>query len=244
MFKNAACAIALSISVAGAAAAQDAAPVAAQTIDPARMVAANQVVDHVFPTGTYARMMNGTFQAMMKSAMNGAGEIPLRDLAAASGASEAELSKLGGATLNQIMEIYDPIYKKRMGVMMDTMTVELGKMMTTFEPAMREGLAQAYANRFSVEQMADLNRFFETPTGKVYAADSMMLFMDPAVMERMQKAMPEIMKQMPAMIGAMQKATADLPKAKTYKDLTPAERTKLAKLMGITEAQLARQQHK
>lgn len=226
--------------------AQEAAPAAVQetSVDPAREAAAGAVVDHIFPAGTYARMMDGTFQAMMKSAMNGAGDMPLRDMAAISGASQAELEKLGSATLNQIMEIYDPAFKQRMSLMMDTMSVELGKMMTTFEPAMREGLTQAYAKRFTTEQMADLNRFFETPSGKAYAKDSMLIFMDPAVMERMQKAMPELMKQMPSMIGAMEKASASLPKPRSYKDLTQPERAKLAKLLGITEAQLARQQRK
>lgn len=238
-------ALTLCAVTAPSAAAQVTALAAAEApIDPARLDAANAVVDHIFPTGTYARMMNGSFQAMMKSAMNGAGELPLRQLAEIAGASQDEVSKLADGTLNQMMEIYDPAYKQRMGAMMDAMNGELGKLMTTFEPAMREGLAQAYAKHFSVEQMGDLNRFFDTPTGKAYAADSMLLFMDPAVMERMQKAMPEILKQMPTMIKAMEAATANLPKPKQYKDLTPAERTKLAKLLGITDAQLARQHRK
>lgn len=226
--------------------AQEAVPSSADAaaVDPARLKAAETVVDHIFPTGTYARMMNGTFQTMLKSAVKGAGDMPLREIAAVSGANEEELAKLGESTLNQIMEVYDPAYKQRLNVMMDAMSVELGKLMPVFEPAMREGLAEAYAKRFTTEQMADLNRFFETPSGKAYAADSMLVFMDPAVMERMQKAMPEIMKQMPAMIGAMEKASASLPKPRTYKDLTQPERAKLAKLLGITEAQLARQQRK
>jgi uncharacterized protein YycO len=61
----------------------------------------------------------------------------------------------------------------------------------------------------------------------------MMLSADPAVMSRMQNMMPKIMQQMPAMLNAMQEATKDLPKRKQYKDLTPAERAKLASLLGL-----------
>lgn len=222
--------------------AQDAAG-AAQTapVDPTRLAAAKIVVDHIFPTGTYARMMDGSFQAITNAAMNGAGDMRIKQIAEIAGADEAELAKLGDGTLSQVMEIYDPAFKPRMKAMMDAMSGEMGKLMTTFEPAMREGLSQAYAKRFTPEQMADFNRFFETPSGQAYARESMIVFMDPAVMEQMQKSMPELMKQMPALIKTMEAATARFPKPKQYKDLTKDERARLAKLLGVTEAQLAKQ---
>jgi hypothetical protein len=70
----------------------------------------------------------------------------------------------------------------------------------------------------------------------------MTLFMDPAVMGRMQALLPQIMRQMPAMIQKMTAATANLPKPRRYSDLTAAERAQLARLLGLSEADLAGRQ--
>lgn len=244
MLKSFAAATILLVATAQPALAEDATAPAAQApapIDPARLAVARAVVDHIFPTGTYGRMMDGSFQAIMKAAVDGAGNMPLRQIAVIAGTKEDEIAKLGDGTLNQIMEIYDPAYKPRMNAMMDAMSGEMGKLMTTFEPAMREGLTQAYAHHYTADQMADFNRFFDTPSGQAYARDSMILFMDPAVMEQMQKAMPELMKQMPAMLKTMETAATPFPKPRQYKDLSKDERARLARLLGVTEAQLAKQ---
>jgi hypothetical protein len=210
-------------------------------IDPIRLEAARLTVGHVFPSGTYARLMNGTMDGMMKSMFDGVGKIPMRDLAAIGGLSEAQLAKLGNGTLEEVTTIIDPAFHQRMDLSMRTMMREMGAVMSSFEPAMQDGLAQAYARRFTAAQLAELNRFFDTPTGSIYAAESMLLFMDPAVMSKMQTMMPELMKQMPALIGKVKDATAGLPAPRKPAELNPAERQRLARLLGITEAQLLRQ---
>jgi len=211
------------------------------SLDPARQAAATTTVDYIFPSGTYAKIMKGTLDSVLKMTMGTLDDMPIKELAGIGGLSEDQLKELGEGTLAEVLAIYDPAYKQRMELGMTAMMGEMTRMMSSFEPAMREGLSQAYAKRFTAEQLGELNRFFATPTGRAYAADSMLLFMDPAVMDKMQKMMPEMMKQMPAMIQAMDAATAHLPKARSYKDLTKAERAKLAKLLGVTEAQLAKQ---
>ncbi|MCB2080193.1 MAG: DUF2059 domain-containing protein [Novosphingobium sp.] len=219
-------------------------PLAAQAedsgpaLDPTRLKAAEATVDYVFPTGTYARIMDKTMESVMGSVMKGAFDIPLRDLAAMSGKSDEELQKLGNSTLSEIMAILDPVYEERMGLTSRVMMTEMGKLMTQFEPSIRDGLSRAYAKRFDAEQLADLNRFFATPTGKAYAADSMIIFMDPEVMSKMQEFMPVMMKQMPALMGKVKDAVKDLPKPRKPSDLAPEERGKLADLLGVPETEL------
>jgi hypothetical protein len=53
--------------------------------------------------------------------------------------------------------------------------------------------------------------------------------------------LPQIMRQMPAMIQKMTAATANLPTAPLC-DLTAAERAQLARLLGLSEADLAGRQ--
>src|SRR3546814_3041507 len=50
------------------------------------------------------------------------------------------------------------------------------------EPPMRDGLAKAYARKFTGAQLTDLNSFLATPTGKLYAGEWMALQADPEVM--------------------------------------------------------------
>ena len=217
---------------------------ASDTIDPARLAAAAPVIDQVFPTGTYARMMHGSMGAIMGNVMDSVGKLPIRDLARIGGVSEDELKSMGEGSLRDMMVIVDPAYPQRMELFMHTLMGEMSGVMGQFEPAMREGLTQAYARHFTEQQLADLHAFFATPTGKDYAANSMLLFMDPAVMTRMQNLTPALMQQIPEIMKKVEAATAELPKPRSYKDLTKAERARLAQLLGTTEAALAKRQGK
>jgi hypothetical protein len=83
--------------------------------------------------------------------------------------------------------------------------------MNDVEPEVRAAMARAYARRFTVAQLGDLERFFATPTGAVYANESMMLMMGPDMMQAMQSFMPRLMKEMPTIMARVQEATKDLP---------------------------------
>lgn len=148
------------------------------------------------------------------------------------GMTHEDVADLGDGTLAQVMEIYDPSYRERMErtmrVTMEHMTGLMGKM----EPDMRAGLARAYAARFDEAQLSELNGFFATPAGSLYAAQSMMIFLDPQVMDSMQKMVPMLMEEMPALQVAMEMAVADLPPPRSSCDLSADERARLAKLLG------------
>lgn len=203
-----------------------------------RLEAARETVDYIFPLGTYARIMDKTMDTVMASMMDSVGDMKLREVAAMGGLPEGELAKLGDGTMREITEIFDPAYQLRMDRTMRTMMSEMGTLMSRFEPEIREGLAEAYAERFSPNQLAELNGFFATPTGRAYAAESMVIFMDPKVMTRMQAFMPEMVKEMPRLMEQVTAATADLPKPRKLRELNDAERARLAQLLGVEESEL------
>lgn len=215
--------------------AAEAAPAAAAPADAARIAAARRTVDFIFPLGTYARVMNGTMDKMMESLMDSTMQLPLKDLAGMAG---ADVGKTGSASLAEMMAIYDPAYKERMRISSRTMMTEMMGLMTEVEPDIREGLASAYAARFDTAQLEDLNAFFATPTGKVYAADSYLIMMSPEVIAKMQAFMPKFMKLMPSLVEKVQVATAKLPPMRKYADLSKAEKDKLAALIGISRKKL------
>lgn len=207
-------------------------------IAPAQLAAAKIVVAKVFPDGTYKRMMGETFSKMMDSMMDGASQLPMRSIAAIGNLDEDKIAALGDTTLAEVMAIYDPHFRERLQIgtraMMDSMT----DMMSSMEPRVRDGLGRAYARRFTAQQLGELNTFFATPTGSVYAAESMSLYMDPEVMTEMTAMMPELMQKMPDFIKAMETSTAALPKPRKLEDLSKAEKAKLATLLGVKEKDL------
>ena len=201
--------------------------------DPVRLEAAQATVKHVFPSGTYARIMERTMDGVMDATMDSIGEMPLRDLAAIGGKSPEELEKMGKGTLKEMLAIVDPAYDQRMHLTMQVMSQEMTTLMTRFEPAFQDGLARAYAKRFTVAQLDELNSFFETPTGRAYAAESLVIMTDPEVMKKMTEIMPAMMKQMPAITQRMKQAMAGLPGPRKPEDLSPEEKARLAELLGV-----------
>ncbi|PZO89646.1 MAG: DUF2059 domain-containing protein [Sphingomonas sanxanigenens] len=175
-------------ALAQAPAASPAAATLQTSVDPQRLAAARVVVDAIWPIGTYARIMQRSTGAMMNMMAGNAFGLPL---------DEARKK--------------DPYFDERLKLTMDTLMGEMAKIVSRFEPNIREGVAEAYAAKFNVDQLDELGRFFATPTGKAYANESMMLMTDPAIMKRMQAFIPEMMKDMPAIMEKVKAATAHLP---------------------------------
>lgn len=200
--------------------------------DPVQMAAARRVVDHVFPAGTYARLMNGAMTGMMAKTVDSLSQMPLSAFAGAGGVSPDAAARLDKATMGDVMAILDPAFQQRSEITVSVMMSEMTSLMAQVEPGIRDGLAEAYARRFSADQLADMNRFFETPSGAAFASNVMLLQADPAVVARMQAFMPMFIKALPGMVADAQRATASLPKPRRPQDLSPAERARLARLLG------------
>lgn len=217
-------------------------PVLAQTDAPApppaavakpASPAATAIAARLFPDGTYRKMLGPQFTQMMSSMTGSAGNMPMGPFLRAAGIDETKAARLDKVTIAQIMEIVDPAYRQRTDLMVTGMFKEMIPLFESMEPDLRDGLAQSLDNRFSAAQLAELGTFFATPTGSAFASQQMLLFMDPAVMGKMQAQMPKIMEAMPGLVAKAMKSMEGLPKPKELKDLTKEERARLAALLGI-----------
>lgn len=206
--------------------------------DPARIAAARPVVEKIFPVGTYRRMMDGTMSKMMDSMMDGVMKMPIAQLARIGGVPQDKLTRLDETSMAQISAIVDPNFRQRTKLGMDAMMGSMIDLMDGFEPQVRAALTRAYARKFDGKQLAELTAFFQTPTGDLYGRESMMMFMDPEIMNEMQAFMPEMMKKMPDLAAKAEAATKSLPPPRKIADLSPEERGKLAKLLGVKASDL------
>jgi hypothetical protein len=192
------------------------AQVAPQTApaDPARLALAQKVVAKLVPQGIYLRMMRDTIPQMMDSM-----------IAQMSGLTAADLGEKdkSGKTLQQIAAENDPAFRERMTIMTRVMGEELGTLMDRLEPRVRVAVSKAFARRFTIQQLGDMDLFFATPSGSAFAKDYLLTFMDPEMMQEMSAFTPEMMRAMPAIMKRVEKETAHLPPPTTPKTATEAE---------------------
>jgi Uncharacterized protein conserved in bacteria (DUF2059) len=203
------------------------------TANAARLVLAARVAAKLLPEGSYRKMMNGTLDQILGATTKQFLDIPARDLAALAGLGNDKISQMSAASLREVAAIMDPAFEERMSLISKTMMPEMIELMSKMEPQIREGLAEAYAARFDVAQLTELEAFFATPTGNKYASESMLIYTDPAMLNRMQAMMPEMMKAMPTIMEKVGKASEKLPKPRTIKELSQVERKRLADLLGV-----------
>lgn len=228
-----------------------AAPVAAQTapppaaptatippVDPARLAEARIIIAKLLPPGIYRTVMGSTMAPLVDSMGNGLKALPLHQLAEMGGLDAKQAAALDKVNVEKVMAIYDPHWRERSQLTIRAMLDQMGAFFTTLEPELREAYAHAYADRFTLAELKNLDAFFMTPTGAKFASRYMTISTDPAVTVEMRAMMPKLMQQMPTFLAAAQKATAGLPPPRKLQDLDPAQRAELAKALGVREDQL------
>ena len=203
-----------------------------------RLPAARGVVGAMMPEGFYAAMMEDMMGSMMRPMMSMLSD-PDLILGTRLDLDEGVIEGLSEDDKVQVLTMLDPAYDRRANVIIETLTANMGEAFAQFEGPLRDGLANAYAVRFDDTQLADIAAFFATPTGTVYASESMALFADPQVMSATMQAVPAMMGSFVSMEDAMEAAMGKLPAERSLDDLDEGEQARLAKLLGMSREELA-----
>ncbi len=206
----------------------------------ARLPAAGAVVAVMMPEGFYAEMMSEIVDGMltpmfgMFSGEAGALMVLQSRLAVAPETLEA----MPAAQRIELASLLDPAFEQRGAVVGEMMRDVMADAAVIIEPLYRDGLTRAYAARFDATQLADIGTFFATPSGRAFATQNMKVMADPQVMSASMQAMPAMIGQMGDITAQIEARMAALPAEKTWSDLSPAERRRMAELLGIGEADL------
>jgi hypothetical protein len=226
---------------AGTAQAQTAPPPPAAAVlpavDQARLAVAERIVLRLMPPGFYKQVMGTTFDNIFDMVPEFKG-LPRTEVMKLGSLDDRQFEALDKAAVDEAMTIYDPHSRERMQVMMKAMSSRMGDLMGQYEPRLRKAVAMAYAREFSLDELNQIERFFTEPTGTHYAGSMYQMFMGPDMMREMSAIMPDMMKQMPDIIADMMKALDSVPKPRKLDEMTPAERARLAKLLGVDEGDL------
>jgi hypothetical protein len=172
---------------------------------------ARAVVEQVWPLGTYRRMMTGSLSKMVDGMMDSMIDMPAADIARAVDPSGKAAEAAGSDSIGQIAAKADPHFRERTKITMNVMMAEMTPILERLEPRVRQSLVTIYARSFSVQELTDMQAFFATPSGKAYAEKSMLLMVEPEIMQGMQAFTPELLQAMPAIMKKIESATAHLP---------------------------------
>ena len=143
------------------AAAQTVAPATdtAAAVDPARLIVARRVIDTIMPPTTRERMMSAMLTPMMANIRQGMSQNP-------------DFAKMMGD---------DPKVAAAFERYMQRQQARSIEMIGASLPQMATAMSRAYARRFDVAQLEEIERFFKTPTGRAYMQASMTIMADPDV---------------------------------------------------------------
>lgn len=187
-------------------------PVVAQTVpataqapaaDPARLAAAQQLMRVMWPDGMLATIMQKTMGMGGGGAMDAMFDLKASDFDGT--------GKAGDETLGQMMAKGDPHFRERMQIMSRVMSGEMAEMMRPEEPNMRDAMAKAYAERFTVKEIGEMHAFFSTPTGRKIMLESYTIASDPAFMQVMMRMSAALAKRMPEIMKKVEAASKHLP---------------------------------
>lgn len=203
----------------------------------ARLPQAEALIAQIMPPGTLEEVMGGMYGKFLDPISALTNKPDAMRIAIELGIEDEDFD-IAEAEAEQAAAILDPAWKERGELTTKAMKNAMAKAMRAMEPAMRKGMAEAYAATFTAAEMTDVAAFFATPSGSSYARKSYSLVSDPRIMSASMEAMPALMAEMKAMETAMASATAGLPPKRTFGDLSPSERATLSRLTGRSLAQL------
>ncbi len=205
-------------------------------IEPARLALAQQTSDALIPRGALEKMMDNMYGKFLSTLMGEIGGTSDIMLSIKTGVENDKIAMLDEQTKKTVSDMFDPYRQQREDQMLKFIRPLVSEVLADMEAPMRAGLAKAYARKFSVEQLTEMNGFFATPTGRMFAGESLALQADPEVMVAMVRAVPamvgKFIDRAPELEGQF-KSMEELPKEKQLGDFSDAELNKLAKLLKV-----------
>ncbi|MCL9999178.1 MAG: DUF2059 domain-containing protein [Erythrobacter sp.] len=199
---------------------------------------ATQMAGFIMPEGSFRTAMDESLEPMMAMIADDAASTPRSRLAALSGVETGALDALSDEDAQEALDIFDPQFAARSARTSAALTGMIGKLLEAVEPAYREGLSRAIARRFDEAEMRELLAFFATPLGAKFASQSFLVQYDPQVMGVMEAMGPAAVKLLPDVTEEFAAIGAEFGDGRKFSELSAAERTRAARLIGKSEREL------
>jgi Uncharacterized protein conserved in bacteria (DUF2059) len=207
-------------------------------IEPAQLALAQGTAAKLLPDGAYGKMMDQMLGQFLKPMLALDGGMSAMQIASKTGVDYDVADKLTEEQRNEVVALLDPDRQARNDGMMKVLKPMLMDMGKLLEGPMREGIARAYARKFSAAQLGEINAFFATPSGQAYAAESFAIQADPEVLSATFQALPVMMTKFMGSGPDLEAQMKALPQERKVAELDAPALKRLATLLGTTPAAL------
>ncbi len=149
------------------------------TPDADRLEVANKIVARFYPVGTNERVMRDAFDNMMIPIIDSTLELTITEAMDLFGLPDAynplsdDEERLDKKIGDLLAETY-PQFREKMSSIMDAYAEITGLASEPIEPALASAMARDYARKYTVQQLTEMEAFFATPTGELFARDFML----------------------------------------------------------------------
>jgi hypothetical protein len=178
-------------------------PPPAPPADPARLAAAERAVEAMWPDEAFAQplALEALAETIMALPVSSFGPIPIPGGAGPN------------ASIGQTIEANEPRFQERIRIIARIATEELPRIGPLAAPLYRGALSQLYARTFTVAELDDVTRFYQTPGGRALARETFTGIADPEFVRGLILMTPRLFTEgMGAMVRIGQ-ATSHLPAA-------------------------------
>ena len=164
-------------------------PAGATPVDPARLAAAQALIETIMPASQRDAMINGMTGSL------------LQNMVASMGANAEFRTAMNNDP--RVRQIFDSFVKRQQAATTATIRQSM--------PGMAAALARAYARRFDIAQLREITTFFATPTGRAYSHVSTTVMRDPDVAAWQQSVMKTALTRIQADAKALAAEITALP---------------------------------
>lgn len=148
------------------------------------------------------------------------------------------VSRLTDDALSEVVNLLAPAARQRAEEVARSSNELVLQIAADVEPSLRDAYAQAFAAQFSETDLHAIRRFAATSSGAVFFRQFFTVHTDPRVKGATLEQRFRSMAVMPQIGERFQAATAKLPKPRNFAALERDERERLARLLGISVAEL------
>lgn len=221
-------------------------PAIAQTAEPAASINPNQLArgrklaSLVLPPNVLESVLSDMAQKILWPVIDKVTPPAAREIATMTGLDEADLGAISTVKLDEAMDVVDPAFYQRQGLMNSTLQQGKLTIIKKLEPDVREEMAQAFAKERSVYEMDVIIAYFETWAATDAESRQVLVTSNPLFLAIIHKTLPKIIEAIPSILKKTYAAAANIPKARKIEDLKAVERTRFFTLIGVSPDTLGR----
>lgn len=142
-----------------------------------RLVIANRITSRLFPVGTNERVVRTMMNDLIRPMIDRTLELNLVEAIDLFGIDEDVVPRSADiketSSFGELIAEVEPDYREKMDAVFDAYIEISGLVSEPIEPALADAMARDYARKYNLAQLNDLDMFFSTPTGALFAKDFM-----------------------------------------------------------------------